>query len=295
MRNRLITALALAMTAGLATPALAADVLDRVQVGVPGTPTRAFPQNLSVVLLAPQNHARACCYDFVSGAWNGPRYRADGRDFQNASRIDWNVEFVRGSASTASVARSAVSGGYPEVTSRPRKVRHVVGGRTVGTLKAFSVVTQQPAPGAKAEAAIAVDLGSRIKAVTLFDMSDPPADRSSAGALTVDGVPASAWNRRVADASLDALYVEGPLPPRRVKARAAGKRIKGSVIDSAGHPAGEAKVILQRRAGRGWRKVGSDNATTRGAFSLAARKPGRYRVLATLATTSARSKVLRIR
>lgn len=294
MRNRLTALIVLALTVGVAQPA-AAQVIDRVQVGVPGTATRTFPENLSVVLSAPENFNRDCCYDFVSGAWTGPRYRADGRDFQNASRIDWSVEFARTSTSRATLARAAGWRRYPEAAAEARKVRHIVGGRAVGTLKAFSAVDAQPAPGAKVQAAMVIDLGKRVKAITVFDLTDPPADQSSAGALTVEGQPASVWNRRQADVALDRLYVEGPLPPRKVKVRAAGKRVTGSVVDSFGHPVGEALVRLQRRAGGGWRPVAKANANTRGKFSLAARGAGQYRVVAALAKTTVRSKPVRVR
>ena len=92
----------------------------------------------------------------------------------------------------------------------------------------------QQARFATTQAALAVDLGRRVKATILFTFTDPQADTdSSGGAVTVNGLAASAWNRRAAELALKSIELEGPLPISKVKARARGRAITGNVTDIA--------------------------------------------------------------
>jgi hypothetical protein len=297
MRFRLLPGLAgLALAAVLACPSVAAAAaVDRVQVGVPGksSPTRGFSEGLAVELTSPAAYERGCCSDFLSGVWTGPRVAASrGAGEQNASRIDFGVSFARGRRTAAALARDAGWAQYPELAGRARRVRHVVGGRDVGTLRAFAVVDAEEAPGARVQAALAIGLGRRVHAVVLFNLDDPYADSTEEGAITVAGKPASAWNREQAEAALAAARLVGSLPPARVKARRAGAKVAGRVLDAFGHPVAEVPVALQRRTGGGWRRVAKGTASTRGTYSLRAAGGGRYRVVATLAGSSARSRAV---
>lgn len=280
----------------LTVPATASAVVDRVQVGAPGkaSPTRGFSEGLTLALTSPAAYERACCTDFVSGAWGGPRIQSSrGSTQQNASRIDWSVGFARGSRPAASLARSALWADHPEVTARARRVRHVVAGRTVGTLKAFSVLAAEGAPGARSQGSVAVALGRRVHAIALFDLQDPPSDSNSDGDLTVNGIRASEWNRAQTEAALDGVFVEGSLPPSRVRAKRSGGKVRGTITDSYGHPVSESPVVVQRRAGGRWRAVAKGTTSARGTFALRVGRRGPHRVVATLAGTTARSRATR--
>jgi hypothetical protein len=280
----------------LSTPAVAGAAVDRVQVGVPGqgSLTRGFSEGLALSLTSPAAYERGCCSDFVTGVWLGPRVQSSGGAVeQNRARIDWSVTFARTRRSAASLARAAAWGQYGELSGRPARVRHIVGGRNVGTLKAFSVVTAEAAPGARAQGAIAVSLGRRVYATALFDAGDPYADETSDGRLTVQGMAGSAWNRAQAAASVGGVRIEGSLPPAKVVARPAGRGLRGRVTDGFGHPVAEIALVTQRRVAGAWRRVGRGVATRRGTFELNARRAGSYRVIATLAGSSARSPAVR--
>jgi hypothetical protein len=286
-RTACLTVLPLVAAALLPAQAGAA-VLDRVQVGVPGTSTRAFSENLSVALRGPAPYERACCTDFVTGAWEGPRARAGGTD-QNRSRIDWSVSFARGK-SVRSLARGAGWADFPQLSGRRQRVTHRVAGRKVGTLTGYAAVDVQDLPGARTQAALAINLGKRTAAVALFDLGTPAADTSSAGSVTVDGRPASDWNRAQAGAALKGVYIEGSLPPAKVTARWSGSRALGRVSDAFGHPVAGVKVELQQRVGGSWKTAKSGFASSRGTFSLRARKRP-SRVVATLGGSKARGSV----
>jgi hypothetical protein len=294
MRFRSACCAAVAAALICAAPAAAETVLDRVQVGVPGkqSPTRGFAENLSIALTAPSAYERGCCADFVSGAWDGPRIEASASSAtQNRSRIEWSASFERGRASAKRLARAAGWADYPEIEAKRKRVRHIVAGRKVGTLPAFTAIDAQASPGAKVQAAIAIGFGRRVHGIVLFHLPDPPADQTSAGTLTVQGEPASTWNRTQARKSLAGVYVEGSLPPARVNARRAGRRVKGTVRDSFGHPVNGATVTLQRRVGGRWRKAGTHTSSGRGAFTLSGARSGAHRVVATLSGTTARAVV----
>ena len=295
MPTRLTLCLALLCAAVFATPAAAQDNLDRIQVGYPGTVTRQFATSLSLAMTIPSGFRRDCCYDFEHGAWVGPDVRyPDGRT--TPSRVAWEVAFARTSRSAKSVAQAAGWGKYPQVAARKRTVRHVLGGRGLGKIKAYSVVDQEAAPFAKTQAALTLDLGRKVKATILWTFENPESDTdASSGAVTVNGLSARAWNRRAADLALKSVVLEGALPVNKVKASARGRTVKGKVLDIAGQGVGQAHVILQRKAGGGWRKAAEGASSLTGTFSLKAPGSGQYRVIAILTGATARSKAVRVR
>jgi hypothetical protein len=293
--TRFAPCLAVAGALLCAAPAAAQDDLDRVQVGVPGSVTRAYATSLSLRLNIPSGFTRDCCYDFTSGAWIGPEIHyssTPGRT--DLSRVGWEVHYSRTGRSLASVARAAGWANYPEVAAKKRTVRHVLSGRRLGSVPAYSAVDQR-ADLATTQAALAIDLGRRVKATILFTFTDPQSDSdSSGGAITVNGLAASAWNRRAAELAMKSVQLEGPLPISRVKAAARGRTIKGKVTDIAGDALGQAKLALQRKSG-GWRTVKKGKASLAGTFSLKAPSSGQYRVVATLTGRSVRSRPVRVR
>jgi Carboxypeptidase regulatory-like domain len=296
MLARRIAFLAVLFALGTAAPASAQATLDRVQVGLPGTVTKHFSQSLSLALTIPSGYSRTCCYDFVSGTWNGPAVHFAGDPGRTAtSQVAWSAHFKRTKSSLARLARSAGPHGYPQASARGARVAHVLGGHTLGKLKAYTAIDQQTAPGARTEATLVIDLGRRVKAILAFALDTPDSDTSAAGAETVNGVAASAWNRRAASRVLKSVRVEGALPISRVKVRAKGRRISGSVTDVNGQAVGQAKLALQRKAGAHWKTARTGKTSLTGTFALRAKDAGRYRVVASLAGASSRSGVLRVR
>jgi hypothetical protein len=285
MRLRLISGLAIA-AAVPAAPAAAAPVVDSVSVGV----AKVSPQ-LGVFLRSPGDYERGCCYDSRQGQWTGPAWQASS-GASDRSHIDWRVSSSRTGKSIAALARDGGRSGYPQVSAGKVKVPHIVGNRRVGTLSGFQALDGAPSPEAAAQQTLAIDLGGRVKSLVTFEASDPAVDSDPGlGTFTVNGMPASAWNRQQAQAAMRNVTVVGNLPPRKVSAKARGRRATGKVLDSFGHPVAEIKVSLLR----GSKRVAGGTTTTKGTFSLSAPSGGSYRVLATLSGVKARSKPLRLR
>jgi hypothetical protein len=291
MLRRLAVAGALAPALALAAPAHAEPLLDRVQVGNPEiSATRGFARSLAVTLPVPKGYARACCYTFTQGQWAGPPWRASGiPGAGEPSTVNWFVTFTRGKSIKA-VAKNAWSQ-FPQVAAGKRKVRHVIDRKAAGKLNAYAVIDAQPSPGAAVYAALAIDLGRKVTALVSFSLTNPPVDADGAfGALTVNGMPASTWNRRQADAVLKSVYIEGLLPPARITARASGRNITGRVTDQFKRPESTIPVVLKR----GRKVVAKAMTNRRGNFRLSAPRPGRYKLSSTLAgTTVSRSVTVR--
>jgi hypothetical protein len=290
MRFRLITGLAVA-AALPAAPAAAAPVVDSVQVGVPKTVTRTFSPQLGVFLKSPGDYERGCCYDSRRGQWTGPSWTSTG-GATDRSHIDWSVTSIRSKKSIASLAKAGGRSNYPQVSAGKVKVRHLVGGRKVGTLKGYQALDGAPSPEAAAQQTLAIDIGGGFRSIVSFEASDPAVDSDPGlGTFTVNGMPASAWNRRQAQASMRNVTVVGNLQPRRVPAKARGLQASGKVVDAFGHPVAEIPVVLLR----GSKKVAKGVTSTRGTFGLSAPRGGKYRVLASLFGAKARSKTLKLR
>jgi len=95
------------------------------------------------------------------------------------------------------------------------------------------------------QAAIALDLGRHLRAVIVFDANEPATDDGGPlGPFTVGGLPASSWNREQARAALAGVYVEGNLPPARVRIRAARSGSYRIVARLGGARAKSSKVRL---------------------------------------------------
>lgn len=290
MLHRLIAGLAIAVAIPVA-PAAAAPIVDSVQVGVPKTSTRKFSPQLGVFLKSPGDYQRGCCYDSRRGQWTGPSWTASN-GATDRSHIDWSVSSIRSSRSLSSLARGGGRSNYPQVSAGKVKVGHLVGGRRVGTLSGFQALDAAPSPEAAAQQTLAIDLGGGFRSIVFFEAADPAVDSDPGlGAVTVNGMSASAFNRRQAQAAMRNVTVVGNLPPRRVNAKGRGRSVSGKVVDSFGHPVAEIQVALRR----GSKTVAKGLTTTRGTFSLGAPSAGKYRVLATLSGSKAQSKTLSLR
>jgi Carboxypeptidase regulatory-like domain len=286
LMRRLLTLLALG--ASIAAVPAAAAVTDSVKVhDTGGNRMEVFTRALALVFQSPPDYARGCCYDTNGGEWVGPPVVGGPGN----STIDWSYEPRFGEPDNATAARRALIHGAPEVASGATTVPHLIGSRSVGSIAAFYVITRLGALGGNArhEAAVAWPIHPGIHAVARFDLLNPVADPAS-----VNGMLASAWNREQAERSLQGVSLVGSLPPRRVTARARGRRVAGRVLDMHGHAVAGAAVRLEQRRGRRWRAISRTRSGATGGFSLRARSAGTYRVTATL-VISARSARVRVR
>jgi hypothetical protein len=294
--NRFSRAIPFAVLAALAAPAAAgaAPIVDRVQVGgIRDEPaTKRFSHALAVDVVAPASYKRGGGgYDGKSGSWIGPDFRASvNPSFSGPSSITWGVRFVKGTNLKA-IARKE-NGDYAQSAASAVKLKHVVSRRTVGKLKAYWVMDAETSPGARADGALAIGLSKRAVAIVSFYALDPPTeDAGSPGKVTVNGMPAGAWNRKQVKAALKKVYIEGNLPPAKVKARASGRRVSGKLLDSFGDPVAFAAVALKK----GSRTVASGLTNSRGRFSLSAPQAGRYRVSGKLEGFAATGKAVKVK
>jgi hypothetical protein len=271
-----------------AAPAHARAPFDQVKVGVEGRPlTRGFSSALGINLPILDGFARGCCYDGTQGEWTGPRFESQMPGVGGTSRIQWSVGFARTGKSTDALAKAAGPDGFPQVAGRALTVAHIQADRKVGTLKAYSTIDAEPAPGARHQASIVIDLGKRLKSIVSFNTATPAADNSgAAGLLTVNGKPASAFNRQNAETALKGVYVEGNLPPAQIKAKLSGRRVTGTLVDFAGQPVIQIPVLLKK----GSKTVAKATASTRGTFTLAGGR-GRYTIVASLEGTTVKKTV----
>jgi hypothetical protein len=288
--------IATALAAGV--PLALAGVSDRVKAAPVGNEGVVFSQALGVIFTSPPDYRRGCCYDSNGGEWLGPKYEVAGYPtFTGDSSIDWSYTTAKAANAATAVRATLVHSDGREVESGALTVLHTVAGRTAGTIPAFYVITRFAQGGtARHEAGLGFPIGRGFYGVARWALLSPADDSAQPfGDYRVKGMLASQWNRTQAQAAVRGVALDGSLPPTRVRARAAGRRVRGEVRDSLGHPVAGAKVTLERRVGRRWRPAGSTRSGAMGAYSMAARRPGTYRVAASLAATTARSTAVRVR
>lgn len=275
-----------------------AAVVDRIQVGVPGKPaTRGFAHSLAMSLASPAGFKRGCCYDDVSGAWEGPRYEATHNPSRGgASRVEWVVTFERKAASPLAIARRAAWRQGSEIASGRLRIAHVVGGRRVGFVPGVFVVEAEAPPSARHLAVVVVEFGRRLHGVSVYDLSAPASNSAGRdGEFRVAGEVPSQWNRRQALAVVRRVGIVGDLPPRRVSVRALRADLTGVVRDDFGHPVSEAPIRLMRRVRGQWRTSGKSTTSTSGRYQFRLPARGRYRIVVSLAGSSASSAVVPFR
>jgi hypothetical protein len=280
-RLMLVAAALLSLTAGLA----GAGETDRVVVGQPGrNSTRGFSPALFVTVTAPLEYERT-----GDRRWTGPRCEVSGRpSLSSEVFITWGVRFDDVRKTAAEAARAALTFEWTTVGDEPVAVSHVVAGRTVGTMPGHLLLTDVQAEQGWHEGSIAFSLGRGVFATAEFWGRGPPFD------CLVAGTPVSQWQRTAVLSALRSVQLEGNLPPARVTAGARSGRVVGVVTDSFGHVLAAVGVKLERRDGGRWGVVGAGATDRNGRYSLAARASGTYRVTATLARTSARSRPVRV-
>jgi hypothetical protein len=279
-----ITTLVVALCAAIAS----AQDVDRVQVGGSNT-TRGFPTSLAVtVTTLPDFHRTG--FDGNSGGWEGPVCDfAPNPGLSGPISVTWSVGFDDDVSTVEQAARAQLTFEWETIESGAIQVTHFVGGREVGTIPGFYVLTDARGQTGYHESGLGFPLGRGVYASVEFW------SRGNALECTVQGVPVASWHRETARNAVRQVRLEGNLPPSRVTARVRGRAITGSVADSFGHPGAGVAVRLEQRTGTRWRSVRSGRTIRSGAYALRARRPGLHRVLATLAGVSARSAPVRVR
>ena len=292
--RRLLVSFGLVLGTAATALAAPAQVIERVQIAQAGRPaTASIPAGVSLLLVSPPDYSRAAATE-TQGTWVGPDYRAAGKpDLGGRAAIRWQVGFDTQSRSSEAAALAGLSKRWRETLRGGVSVPHVVGRTTVGTIDGDYVLTIAPEPDAAAqEAALAFAIAPGVHATVSFVASEP-ADNSADtfGAYQVFGsIGAATWNRGQLFRALTGVRLDGNLPPTRVTALAARRTIRGTVGDAFRHPVVGARVALQRANGTGG---GATTRTdSRGAYKIGGVSRGRYRVVATVGTSSATSPVV---
>jgi hypothetical protein len=284
-----LVATGIAASSPAALPA-AANGIERVPV--PATPTATFPPGLVVGLASPPRYASSARAP-DSGRWLGPRYDSvTVPGLAGSSAIDWSVSVVTTSPSADAAALAALKLGYPEDQRGQIAVPHLVGKTSVGTIQGFYVlaVAANTTDNARAEATLAFPLAKGVFSVARFVLPEPPSDD-----FVVDGsIHPTSWNRGQAFIAIAGVRVEGNFAPSVVSIRRepGTRSLRGRVVDGFGHRVLGAQIFLERRAGSSWRRVLVTRTGKSGTYAIRAPARGRYRVTATVGTTSVSSASL---
>ena len=286
---RWLASLAVLVATGVASASPAA--LPAAANGIERVPVRAaapaaFAPGLTLALASPPRYASGPRAP-ESGRWVGPRYDSVSMPGVGGNAaIDWSVALDARSQSADAAALAATTLGFPEDQRGPIAIPHVVGKTQVGTILGFYVleVAFTTPENARAEAAVAFPLGQGVYATARFALLEPPSDDFR----IEGGVSPTSWNRGQAFIAAAGLSVEGNFLPRVVSVRAdRGSRIlRGKVVDSFRHKVLGAQIALERRVGSSWRRVSRTRTDKNGLYAVTAAARGRYRVTATVATTT---------
>ena len=288
MRVRLRGILFVATTAALAAAGLAlAQVEDRVTLRpLEGNASAHYSPALAVVAISPPEYNRGCCYDTNGGEWTGPRYQATGLATLGAdSKYDWTVGVAIRAGNTRAALIAKMTHDFPVMSEGQIQVPHRVGGRAVGTISGYWLLTRSTFGGdddARMEAAVGFPLCDGNTAYAKFSLLLPSGNSAGGsmafGEYLINGMRPTDWNAEKGMQSIRGVRLEGNRPAARVTAAARGRRVSGRVADCNAHPLARLAVQLQRRSGRSWAKVSSTRTSAGGTYSLAARSAGTYRV-----------------
>jgi len=299
MRVKVAAALTLAVALGAATAALA-QVQDRIVLKATGGNALAhYSPTLAAGVVSPPEYTRGCCYDFNGGEWTGPRYQATGRASLGAdSKYDWTVGVAERIRDTRAALIANLTHDWPVVSEGEQQVEHRVGGRPVGTIGGYWVLTRSPFGGAddaRMEAAVGFPLCDGNTAYAKFSLLLPSGNSAGGsigfGEYLINGMRPTDWNTEKGMQAIRGVWAEGNRPGARVTAAARGRRVSGRVADCSAHPLAGVTVQLQRQSGRRWVRAAKGRTTATGTFSLPARSAGTYRVV----VGSRRSAAVRVR
>jgi hypothetical protein len=294
VRGRITIALA-TISALVAVGVAFAQVQNRIVLKATGGNDLAhYSPTLAIVAVSPPEYKRGCCYDSNGGEWTGPRYQATGRPSLGAdSKYDWTVGVaVRGGGTRAALIAN-LTHDFPVVSEGKQLVKHLVGGRTVGTIGGHWVLTRSTFDGAedaRMEAAVGFPLCDGNTAYAHFSLLIPSGNSAGGsmgfGEYVINGKRPSDWNAEKGMQAIRGIRLEGNRPAARVSVAARGRRVSGRVADCSAHPLAGLVVQLQLRIGSRWQKVSSARTKVGGTYSLAARSAGTYRVRAGTRTSA---------
>lgn len=296
VRGRITIILATVVALAAAGLGLArAQVEDRITLrGQSGNPTDHYSPALAIVTVSPPEYKRGCCYDSNGGEWTGPRYQATGRpSLGSNSSYDWSVGVAVREGGTRAALIANLTHDWPVVSEGRQQVKHHVGGRAVGTVGGYWVLTRSTFGGAddaRMEAAVGFSLCDGNTAYAKFSLLIPSGDSAGGtmgfGEYLINGKSPTVWNAEKGMQSIRGIRFEGNRPASRVTATVRGRRVVGRVADCNAHPLAKVAVQLQQRTGSSWKTVSSGRTSVAGAYSLAARSAGTYRVRAETRTSA---------
>jgi hypothetical protein len=293
---RLRVTIVLATGAALVAAGLAlAQVEDRIVLKATGGNDLAhYSPALAAVVVSPPEYSRGCCYDSNGGEWTGPRYQATGLASLGAdSKYDWTVGVAVRAGDTRAALIANLTHDFPVMSEGQQQVEHRVGGRAVGSIGGYWVLTRSTFGGAddaRMEAAVGFLLCDGNTAYAKVSMLLPSSNSAGGtigfGEYLINGMRPTDWNAEKGMQAIRGVRLEGNRPAQRVTAAARGRRVSGRVADCDAHPLASLAVQLQRRTGRSWRTVSSGRTGAGGTYSLAARSAGTYRVRAGTRTST---------
>jgi hypothetical protein len=264
------------------------QAIERVRVE---RPAAALPNSLYLVVSSPDEYSRASL-QATSGSWVGPAYwRPDNPAARNTATMDWEVGYDERPLATERIALANLTRDWTEDQRAGVSIDHVVGRRVVGTIPGFFILQVQRR-SAPSELVVAFPVTDRLHAFIRFLLLRPESDEY----FVKGSILASSWNRGQALLAMSRVRLEGNLPPSIVSIRTRRKRVvAGFVVDFHRHAVVGIPVTLERRTGRGWRRIANRRTNALGGYAFKV-KPGRYRVRATLARRfSATSRPARVR
>ncbi|MDP9491849.1 MAG: hypothetical protein M3P42_06560 [Actinomycetota bacterium] len=292
MRWAALGTLAAVVGAALSVAQLApGQAIDRVRVA-PSPPVASVPDGLFVIVGSPDAYSRAAVSG-ARGSWAGPSYWPPATpERQGNAAIDWEVGFDGRQLDTERIALANLTKDWQEDQRAGASVPHVIGGRVVGDIPG-SFVLQVERQSAPSELVLAFPLSRDLHAFVRFLLTRPESNDN----FVHGSILASTWNRGQALVAMSRVKLEGNLPPALVsiRPRRGGRVVSGFALDFLRHAVVGIPVTLERRSGRGWRRVATVRTSRIGQYTFKAR-PGTYRARATLgARFSATSRAARVR
>jgi len=194
------------------------------------------------------------------------------------------VTFRDRTADPAAAAAAANTNGWALDQKYNLSVPLYVGGRLVGTIPAYAVVTQAGgAQKARFEATAAIPLGPGAQALVHYLTPAPNADDYT----VAPGILASTWNRGEVLLALSLIRVEGNQAPKLLSIRVdrAARAVRGKVVDAFYNPLVGATVVEQRWNGKAWKASRTGRTAKDGTYRMPAGK-GRFRTVVTVNGTS---------